>query len=415
MNKTNSFYFRRFARLMAAFPLAMAATVAVTSPVVGQTAEAFRIGLVTDMSSAYSDLSGKGSVAAVQMAIEDFGGIMLGRKIELVTADHQMKPSVGSAIVTEWFDRDNVSVVVGLAGSSVALAGQAIVKDRPKKLIIQTVGQTSELIGKSCLPNSIHWTPDFYALAVSATRYVAQTGGKSWYVMVQDTAAGTPARAAAQAGIQSGGGKIVGDVRVPANADDVSFYVLQAQGSAAENVAVGFGGADMVNIMKSGDTFGLRQSGVVFTSLSFFTSDVVAMGLPLAQGITFATSFYPTMSEEAKVWSQRFKERTGRLPDFTHAGEYEAVTHYLKTVQKLGSDDATVVVPAMKAGLIDTFASKGGLIRADNQFVRPMHLARVKSPSKSTGPDDFFEIIGTIGPDDAFSPLIDSACPMVKK
>ena len=375
----------------------------------------FRIGLATDMSSAYSDFTGKGSVAAVQMAIEDFGGKVLDRKIELLTADHQLKPSVGSSIVTDWFDRDNVSVVVGLAGSSVALAAQAIAKNRPKKMLLHTVAQTTELAGKSCLPNAIHWTPDFYALAVAVTRYMTQHGGKSWYVMIQDTAAGPPARAAALTGLQGAGGRMIGEISVPLNAGDVSSYVLQAQASGAQNVAIGFAGTDMVNVVKAGDAFGLRQMGITLVSLSLFNSAVVSMGLELGHGITFATPFYATMSDETRAWSKRFKERSGQFPDYTHVGEYEATLHYLKTVQAVGTDDATVVAPAMRATPVNSFALKGGIIRADNQLARPMYLGRVKAPADSKGADDLLDVIGTVPPEEAFSPLAESDCPMVRK
>jgi branched-chain amino acid transport system substrate-binding protein len=375
----------------------------------------FKIGLATDMSSAYTDLSGKGSVVAAQMAIEDFGGTLLGRKIELITADHQMKPSVGSALVAEWFDRENVSAVFGLAGSSVALAAQAIVKDRPTKAIIHTTALSSELIGKSCLPNAIHWVPDFYALAVGVTRHMAEKGGKTWFVMVQDTAAGPPARAAAGEGIQKGNGRIVGDVRVPFNAGDVSSFVLQAQSSKAQMVVVGFGGTDLINIVKAGRQFGLTKSGATFVSLALYSPDIEAMGLDLAQGITFVMPFYPGMNEQAAAWAKRFQSRSGRIPTWGHINDYEGVLHYLRSVQKAGTDDAGKVIPAMKSGPINSFSLENAVIRDDHQLVRPMYLTRVKSPAESKGPGDFYEIIGKIPAVEAFSPIAQSACGMVKK
>ncbi|MCW2241824.1 ABC transporter substrate-binding protein [Azospirillum canadense] len=402
-------------RLARALPVVVPVAVGLSSPAVAQSSGVFRIGLATDMSSGYSDFTGKGSVAAVQMAIEDFGGTVLGKKIELLTADHQLKPSVGSAIVTDWFDRDNVSMALGLAGSSVALAVQAIAKERPKKLLIHTVAQTSDLAGKSCLPNSIHWTPDFYALAVAVTKHVTEHGKRTWYVMIQDTAAGPPARAAALRGIASGGGKAVGEIAVPLNAGDMSSYVLQAQASGAANVAIGFAGVDMVNVVKAGTAFGLPQMGITFASLSMFNSALRSMGLELGQGIVFTTPFYEEWNDQTRAWSKRFRERTGQSPDYTHVGEYEATLHYLKAVQAVGTDDASVVVPAMKANPIDTIAMKGGVIRADNQLVRPMYLAKAKAPSASKGPNDLFEVIGTVPPEEAFSPLSESDCPMVKK
>ena len=375
----------------------------------------FRIGLATDMSSAYTDLSGRGSVVAAQMAIEDFGGTVLGRKVELMSADHQMKPNVGSALVTEWFDRENVSAIFGLAGSSVALAAQTTLKDRPNRAIIHTTALSSELIGKSCVPNAIHWVPDFYALAVGVTRHMTEKGGKTWFVMVQDTAAGPPARAAAGEGIQKAGGRIIGDVRVPFNAGDVSSFVLQAQTSRAQMVAVGFGGSDLINIVKAGKQFGLGKSGATFVSLALYSPDIEAMGLELAQGITFVMPFYPDMNEDARAWSKRFQSRAGKLPTWGHISDYEGVLHYLRSVQKVGTDDAAKVIPAMKAAPINSFSLENGVIRDDHQLVRPMYLTRVKSPAQSKGPGDFYDIIAKIPATDAFSPLSQSACGMVKK
>ncbi|TAK80512.1 MAG: ABC transporter substrate-binding protein [Betaproteobacteria bacterium] len=400
------------------FPAALAAgllAVAAASAA-AQQPSSFKIGLATDMSSAFADLSGKGSVVAAQMAIEDFGGSVLGRKIELVTADHQMKPSVGSALVTEWFDRENVSAVFGLAGSSVALAVQAIAKDRPNRAVIQTTALTSELAGKSCLPNSIHWAPDLYALSVAVTQYMAQKGGKTWYVMVQDTAAGPPALASATYGIKKGGGRVIGDVRVPFNAGDVSSYVLQAQTSRAQMIAVGFGGTDLVNIVKAGRQFGLTQKGgATFVSLALFNPDIEAMGLDLAQGITFVMPFYADMNDEARAWAKRFTQRAGKAPAWGHIADYEGVLYYLRAVQKAGTDDARKVIPAMKAAPLKSFSLDNAVIREDNQVIRPMYLTRVKSPSQSKGPGDYYDIIGKVAANDAFSPLSQSACGMVKK
>lgn len=394
----------------------LAAVLLAAAPAAAQQSGPFKIGIATDMSSAYADISGKGSVIAAQMAIEDFGGSVLGRKVEIISADHQMKPSVGSAMVTEWFDRENVSAVFGLAGSSVALAAQAIVKDRPSRALIHTTALTSELIGKSCLPNSIHWAPDLYALAVAVTRHMTEKGGKTWFVMVQDTAAGPPARAAAQEGITKAGGRILGDVRVPFNAGDVSSFVLQAQSSRAQMVAVGFGGTDLVNIVKAGRQFGLTQKGgATFVSLALFNPDIEAMGLELAQGITFVMPFYPDMNEQARAWTKRFTQRAGKAPAWGHIADYEGVLHYLQAVQKAGTDDARKVIPLMKSNGLKGFSLEDSHIRDDHQVVRPMYLTRVKSPKQSKGPGDYYDIIGKVAGNDAFSPISQSACPMVKK
>lgn len=381
-----------------------------------QGSQPFKIGLVTDMSSGYSDLAGKYSVAAAQMAIEDFGGTVMGRKIELLTADHQLKPTIGSAIVTEWFDRDGVSAVFNLIGSSVALAGNAIVKDRPTKVIVNTGASSGDLNGKACLPNAIHWGSDFYSYAFSTVKYISQGSAKTWYVMLQDTAAGPPARAAALAGIQKGGGKLIGEVKVPANSGDVSSFVLQAQASGAKNVILGFGASDFVNIMKASKQFGLQQSGITFVQgAGMYQSDITAMGLDLASGLSFVTPFYAEMNDEARAWSKRFLAKTGKYPAHSHVADYEGISHYLKAVQKVASDDASKVVPAMRAMPVNSFALKDGRIRENNQLIRPMYLGRVKTPAQSKNPGDFVDLIATIPAEEAYSPIDASECLLVKK
>jgi branched-chain amino acid transport system substrate-binding protein len=394
----------------------LVAVVATTTLGASAQSAPFKIGLVTDMSSGYSDLSGKYSVAAAQMAIEDFGGKVLGRKIDLLTADHQLKPTIGSAIVTEWFDRDGVSAIFNLTGSSVALAANAIVKDRPTKAVVNTGASSTDLNGKACLPNAIHWGTDFYAYAYSTVRYMSQGSGKTWYVMLQDTAAGPPARAAALAGIEKGGAKFLGEVKVPVNSGDVSSFVLQAQSSRAQNVVVGFGATDFVNIMKAAKQFGLQQSGTtIVQGAGMYQSDINAMGLDLAAGVTFATPFYSEMNDQAREWSRRFMAKTGKYPSHSHVADYEGVTHYLKAVEKAGTDDATKVIPTMRETPVNSFAIKNGRIRENNQLIRPIYLGRVKTTAQSKNPGDFVDLIATIPPEEAYSPIQSSECPLVKK
>jgi branched-chain amino acid transport system substrate-binding protein len=377
-------------------------------------AQTFKIGMTTDMSSAYSDLTGKGSAVAVQMAIDDFGGSVLGKKIELLVADHQMKPSVGSAIITQWYDKDDVSVIVGLAGSSVALAAQAIAKERPNRTMLHTIPLSSDLNGKSCIANAIHWAPDSYSLAASVANNVTEKGGKNWFLMIQDTAAGPPAKVAALAGLTSAGGKLLGDVKVPFNAGDVSSFVLQAQASKAQVLGIGFGGTDLANIIKAGRQFGLQQSGVKIAALVFFATDLDSIGQESAQGITFVMPAYSDMNEPTKAWSQRFKKIFGKLPGWGHVADYEGTMHYLKAVAAAGTDDARKVVPLMRKTPVNSFALENGVIREDNQLVRPMYLTRVKAPQESKFPGDYFDIIGKINPDNAYAPP-NPECPLVKK
>ena len=396
-----------------ALSVATAIVTGTVSSAFSQSSPTLRIGMLTDMSSAYSDLSGKSSIAAAQMAIDDFGGEVLGRKIELLTADHQMKPSVGSAIATEWFDRDGVEAIFSVPASSVAMAVQEIVRNRPEKVVIQTIASTSDLSGKACAPNSIHWAPDFYALGSSVSAFVSANGSNNSFVLIPDTAAGEPALNSAKAGIGRAGSKLIGSVRVPPASGDVSSFVLQAQASGANNLLIGFGGSDMVNVVKAATQFGLKDSGMSVVSLGLYATDIDAMGLELASGITFSTPFYPLMNEEAAAWTKRFKEKTGRLPAFSHVSEYEAVTHYLHAVQQAGSQEASKVIPAMRALPVNSFAIKNGVIRADNQLIRPIYIGKVKTAEQSKQPEDYMDLLATITPDEAFSPLKDSACPLV--
>lgn len=385
-------------------------------PAHAQSSQVFKIGMVTDMSSAYSDLSGKLSVAAAQMAIDDFGGSVLGRKIELLTADHQLKATVGSTIATEWLDRDNVSAIVGLAGSSVALAVQAVLKDRPTKTVLFTIAGANEISGRTCIPNGIQWAPDAFSLGFSSIRYVSQKLGKSWFVMTADTAAGASAMATAVAGIQGGGAKLVGKASIPVNAGDVSSFVLQAQGLRADSVAISFGGSDLVNVVKAARQFGLPQAGVTLVaSAGLYVSDIVSMGPDLAAGLVFVAPFYSEMNPEAKAWSARFQAKTGKMPAFSQVAEYEAVTHYLRAVKAADTDDARKVVPLMKSMPINSFALKDGKIRDDNHLVRPMYLGKVKSRAQSTSPSDYVELLAVVPPEQAYSSLAQSDCPMVKK
>ena len=402
---------KRAARWLA--PAVTSALLAMGAPALAQSPAPFRIGMTTDMSSAYSDITGKGSAIAVQMAIDDFGGSVLGRKIELLVADHQMKPSVGGPLITQWFDRDGVSAVVGLAGSSVALAANAIAKDRPNRTVLHTIPLSSDLSGKACLSNAIHWAPDSFALASAVTRNVTEQGGKTWFIMVQDTAAGPPGKAAATAGITAAGGRVLGDVRVPFNAGDVSSFVLQAQASRAQVVGVGFSGNDLVNIVKASHQFGLQKSGTRIAALVFFSTDLLAIGQENAQGMTFVMPAYNDMNDQARAWAQRFEKIAGKAPSWGHMADYEGTLHYLRAVKEAGTDDAQKVVPMMRKMPIDIFSVQDAQIREDNKLIRPMYLTRVKAPSASRYPGDYYEIIGKVSAKDAYAPM-STACPLVK-
>jgi branched-chain amino acid transport system substrate-binding protein len=269
------------------------------------------------------------------------------------------------------------------------------------------------LSGKACLPNAIHWAPDSFALAAAVTRNVTEQGGKNWFLMVQDTAAGPPAKAAATAGVTGAGGKILGDVRVPFNAGDVSSFVLQAQASRAQVVGVGFSGNDLVNIVKAAHQFGLQKAGTRIAALVFFSTDLIAIGQQNAAGITFVMPAYNDMNDQAKAWAQRFEKLAGKPPSWGHMADYEGTLHYLRAVRSAGTDDAQKVVPMMRSMPINVFSVQDAEIREDNKLVRPMYLTRVKAPADSRYPGDFYEIIGKVSAKDAYAPM-NPACSLVK-
>jgi branched-chain amino acid transport system substrate-binding protein len=378
--------------------------------------ETVKIGMLTDMNSAYADLQGKTGVVAVEMAIEDFGGSVLGRKIELLVADHQLKPAVASAIATEWFDSKDVDVITGLIGSSVSLAAQEIVRDRPSKLIMHTMSVSSDISGKYCAANAIHWAIDAFPLAVTTMKYLVGTAGaKKIFVMLPDSAAGAPYLAAATRGITDAGGEVVGSIRVPPASGDVSSYVLQAQGSGADNIALGFGGNDAVNVVRAANQFGVVGGGTTISSLGLYATDVTALGLDLAQGMIFATPFYSGASPEAKSWAERFEARTGTVPAFSHVNDYEATLHYLKAVEAAGTTEASAVVAKMRELPVVTFATEHAHIREDNHVVRDVYVGKVKSPEASTSAGDYMEYLSTIPADEAYLPLAESECTLVNQ
>lgn len=373
-----------------------------------------KIGHLSDMNSAFADVDGKNGVAATKMAVKDFGGTVLGRKIEVVEADHQNKPSVGSAIAQEWFDRDNVDVITGLPGSSVALAVQEIARERPHKTVLQVIAQSPDLAGSKCIPNSIHWTPDAYALGTALARYVTEHKGKTSFVFVPDNAVGEPLRKAVEKGVTAGGGKLVGSVRVPVNSGDVSSYVLQAQASGADNIILTAGGTDMINIVKTAKQFGLIGHGKNLAVVGLFTTDLMAMGLPTAQGLIFSTPFYPDATPAATAWSKRYEKETGAIPNFSQAADYEAITQYLKAVKAAGTTDATVVIPKMHEIPVEGFALKNAKILANNQLIRDIYIGQVKSPKESTSKSDYMKLLDTVPAKNAFQPIENSVCPLAK-
>ena len=398
----------QFARLTAV----IAALVA--TPAYAESNGSLRIGVLNDMSSVYADFQGPGSVIAAQMAIEDFAK-QSKRKVEVVSADHQNKPDVGAGIARRWLDVEGVDMIVDLPNSAVALAVGDIVREKNKVAIGSGAG-TALLTGAKCSPNFVHWTYDTWANGHALARGVLAAGGRTWFFVTADYAFGHDLEKQASDEVRESGGKIIGNVRHPLGASDFSSYLLQAQASGAEVVALANAGGDTTNSVKQAAEFkiGAKQKIV---SLIFDLQSVPALGLNTAQGLVGINAFYWDMNGQTRAWSKRFQERHPKkmMPNHMHAGVYAAVLHYLKAVDKVGSpSDGAAVVAAMKAMPTDDPLFGKGTIRADGRKIHPMYLLQVKTPTESKSEWDVFKVIGTIPADKAFRPLNEGGCPLVK-
>lgn len=374
-----------------------------------------KIGVINDQSSIYADLSGPGGVEAARMAIEDFGGQVLGKKIELVFADHQNKPDVASSIVNKWLDVDNVDLVSDLPNSSAMLAVQEILRQKQKALVIVSTGATSDFTGSKCSPYGLHWTYDTYALATGTGRNLVQEGGDTWFFLTADYAFGHALERDVSTFVKAAGGKVVGAVRHPFPNQDFSSFLLQAQASKAKIIGMANAGGDTINTIKQASEFGIVKGGQKLAGLLVFISDVHSLGLKTAQGIVLTTGFYWDRDEETRKWSKRFFERRKAMPTMTHAGVYSSVSHYLKAVQAAGTKDPLKVAAKMREIPVKDFFAPNGKLREDGRMVHDMYLVQVKSPEESKYPWDYYKILRTIPGDQAFRPLAEGNCPHVKK
>ncbi|KHL69204.1 ABC transporter permease [Pseudomonas flexibilis] len=373
-----------------------------------------RIGYLADMSGTYRDLSGPGGLEALKMAVEDFGGTVDGRKIVLFNADDLNKPDVGANTVRQWIDERNVDMVTGLVASSVVLAASKVVEQGGKLALISGAAASS-LTNEHCSPNHIHWTYDTFALANGTANAVLKDGGKSWYILTADYAFGHSMETDIKKVVQAEGGSVVGAVRHPFPSSDFSSYILQAQGSGADVIALANAGADTVNSLKTASEFGVTQSGQRLAGMVVFLNDIHAMGLDVTQGLMLTTGWYWDMNEETRAWAERYQKRVGSKPTMVHAGIYSATTHYLNAVKQTGSDDtATVRAQMAKTPVNDMFA-KDGRIREDGRMVHDMYLVKVKTPAESKGEWDLYQMVRTIPGNEAFRPLAESQCKLVAK
>jgi branched-chain amino acid transport system substrate-binding protein len=373
-----------------------------------------KIGVMNDMSGTYADLTGPGSVVAAQMAVEDFGAAAKGLKVEIVGADHQNKPDIGSNVVRSWIDTDKVDVIVDVPTSSVALAVNEIVREKNKVFLISGAA-ASNLTGDKCSPNTVHWTYDTWALANGTGNAIVKTGGKNWFFLTADYAFGHALERDTAAVVEKNGGKVMGKVRHPFPATDFSSFLLQAQASKAQIIGLANAGADTTNAIKQAAEFGIVKGGQNLAALLIFISDVKALGLPTAQGLVFTEAWYWDLNDANRDFAKRFAPRNkGIHPSMIHAGVYSAVTHYLKAVSDLKSDaDGKAVVAKMKSMPTDDKLFGKGTIRADGRKIHPMYLFEVKKPEESKGPWDLYKLRATIPADEAFRPFSEGKCPLV--
>jgi branched-chain amino acid transport system substrate-binding protein len=373
-----------------------------------------RIGVLTDMAGLYSDITGPGSVVAARMAVEDSGAAAKGIKVEVLGADHQNKPDVGSNIVRRWIEVDKVDVIVDVPTSSIALAVNQIVRDKNKVFLVSGAA-ASDLTGKACSPNTVHWSYDTWALANGTGKAIVQTGGKTWFFITADYAFGHALERDTAAVVEANGGKVLGAVRHPFPGTDFSSFLLQAQASRAQVVALANAGGDTINSIKQAAEFGLVKGGQSLAGLLVFVNDVHALGLAIAQGLIFTESFYWDRNETSRAFAKRFAPQSkGNMPSMVQAGVYGAVTHYLKAVAALQSDaDGQQVVAKMKDMQTDDPLFGQGTIRADGRKLHDMYLLEVKKPEESMGTWDYMKIRATIPAREAFRPLKDGGCPLV--
>jgi branched-chain amino acid transport system substrate-binding protein len=397
-------------RMMAAVALGFAASGAHAQVSDG----VIKIGVLNDMSSLYADIAGPGSVVAARMAVEDFGASKKAMKVEIISADHQNKPDVGSAIARQWYDVDKVDAIFDVPTSSVALAINEVTKQKGKAFIVSGAA-SSDLTGKACSPNTVHWTYDTWMLANGTGSAVVKTGGDSWYFITADYAFGHALERDTEAVVLKSGGKVLGKVRHPLNAQDFSSFLLQAQASKAKVIGLANAGGDTTNAIKQAAEFGIVKGGQSLAGMLVFISDVHGLGLDKAQGLIFTESWYWDLNDASRAWTKRFVTlNNGKYPTMVHAGVYAGVLHYLKAIEAAKTDDGTKVIAKMKELPTDDPLFGKGRVRQDGRKVHQVYLVEVKKPAESKAPYDYYKIRATIPADQAFRPEKEGGCSLVK-
>lgn len=398
--------------------LALAAGLALAGPAHAQTKisdDTVKIGVLTDMSGQFSHEAGEGSVTAVKMAVEDFGGTVLGKPIEVIVADHQNRNEVAIAKAREWYDVGKVDMIANLINSSIALAVTNVAQEKNKIAIVNGSG-SSRLTGDSCTPNSIHYAYDTYALAQGTGKALIKEGLNSWYFLTADYAFGHALEADTASVVKANNGTVVGTIRYPIDTADHSSFLLQAQASKAKVVAVAGSGTTFINAVKSAKDFGLTDGGKqTIAGLLVWITDIDSMGLTTAQGLVLTNGFYWDRDEETRAFSKRFFAKMKRMPHMGDAGDYSSTMHYLNAIKAAGTDDAKVVMAKMREMPVNDFFAKNGRVREDGRFVHDMYVYEVKKPSESKYAWDYYKLRAVIPGDQAFRPLSESKCPLVKK
>src|SRR6201991_790771 len=376
-------------------------------------AEGVKIGILNDQSGVYADYGGKYSVEAAKMAIEDFGGEVLGQKVEMVTGDHQNKPDLAASIARRWYDTENVDMITELTTSSVALAVQELSKDK-KKIDIVVGAATSRISGDACTPYSFHWAFDTHALAVGTGGALVKAGGDSWFFLTADYAFGYALEKDTSEIVTANGGKVLGSVRIPLNSSDFSSFLLQAQSSKAKIVGLANAGLDTTNSIKQAAEFGIVSGGQKLAGLLMTLAEVHGLGLQAAQGLVLTEGFYWDQNDTTRAFSERFFKRTGRMPNMIQAGTYSATLSYLKAVKAAGTKDSDAVAKKLKELPVDDDFAQGGKVLANGRMVHDLYLFEVKKPSESKKPWDYYKMIATVPGDKAFATVAESGCPLTK-
>jgi branched-chain amino acid transport system substrate-binding protein len=373
-----------------------------------------KIGMLEDMSSIYADITGIGAVTAAKMAVEDFGGKVLGKPIEVISADHQNKADLASATAREWFDTQHVDALMDVAASATALAVIEIAKNKNRIVVLNGPGAT-RITNEACTPISVHYTYDNYALSHGTGAATVQAGYDSWFFITADYAFGHDLEQMLATVVRAGGGQVLGSVRLPINTLDFSSALLKAQASKARVIGLANAGADTTNAIKQAAQFGIVRGGQKLAGLLVFINDINALGLEIAEGMLLTTAFYWDRDEQSRAWARRYFQHMNRMPNMTQAGIYSATMHYLKAVAAAGTDESTAVMERMRSTPIDDFFVKNGKIREDGRMVHDMYLYEVKKPGESNGAWDYYKLVSTIPAEQAFQPLSESKCPLVKK